>query len=590
MAVLPTTLGALDAIPPHLAYRVRAVIAALPAKGTALDPALLERLARLLVDGEPWLGAEPGLAELGLWMVEPRHAVALRRRGCEWLALFPTVEVIKRLAVIATDPHTPAPVREQAIASLGDRELRAKHPATRWATEAVQLADEALVKLADATPRVAVASEALSIAMRHVQWEGAFATFARAPGSWGAALECFASPALARVLLVCFEDVAAAHRVRALRLVAATLGEEAVPMLVARATRAPEVEKLEMLLLVIALVGERAIGALEDAIRGLPGADRARARAKWQLQRRGSVPTVSALRVARSTAVIAPEDRERLCGIAADELAAPAKFARYAEPFYYVLWAQLVRGSNDPARARELVAAHPESQRLVGELVLVELARRGRVAQLCSTARALGKDDFGAMQLALWGRPFAALELASAAPQHTPELVYARALASYRAGRADLARRVLADDPPAAALVADDAAPTFPGPNEQWLVAHAADSRPALVALAGGLDVIAANGKPAPFDAEPDVTSFEAFAALARRVDRSLAGATVYVAGELEYMAKRALADRIAKAGARLVGGPFPGTDFYIRAKSAPAALIAELERHGARRLDEAEL
>ncbi|HEX4453769.1 MAG TPA: hypothetical protein VH143_23020, partial [Kofleriaceae bacterium] len=244
MAVLPTTLGALDAIPPHLAYRVRSVIAALPAKGTALDPALLERVARLLVDGEPWLGAEPGLAELGSWMVEPRHAPALRRRGCEWLALFPTVDVIKKLAAIATDPHTPAPVRDQAIASLGDRELRAKHPATRWAPEAVQLADEALVKLADATPPVAVASEALLVAMRHVQWEGAFATFARAPGSWGAAFECFASPALARVLLVCFEDVPAAHRVRALRLAAATLGEEAVPMLVARATRAPEAEKL----------------------------------------------------------------------------------------------------------------------------------------------------------------------------------------------------------------------------------------------------------------------------------------------------------------------------------------------------------
>jgi hypothetical protein len=578
------------AIPPHLAHRVRSLISALPAKGGALDAALLERLARLEADGESWLGAEPSLAEVGVWMTESRHAVELRRRGCQWLAMFPTVETVRRLAAIAADAQTPRPVREQAILALGDRELRAKHPSTRWAPGAVQLADEALVKLAEAATSAGnIASEALPIAMRHVQWEGAFATFARAPGLWGAALECFASPALARVLLVCFEDVPAMHRARALRLVAATLGEEAVPMLLARAPRAPDGDKLEMLLLVVALAGERALGTLEDALRDQPGAALVRARAKWHLQRRGLVPTIQALRVARATSVIAPADRERLCGAAADDLAALVRFARYAEPFYYTLWAWLVRGSRDPARARELVVAHPTSQSIVGELYLAELARRGRVTRLIEVARSLRAEDVGAMHLALWGRPLAALELAATARHHTPELAYARALACYRAGRVDLAQRVL-DDPPPAEVVEDAAPPAFPGPNEQWLVANAAETRPALVALAGGLGVIAANGKPAPFDAEPDATSLDPLQAVARRVDRQLAGATVYVVGELEYMAKSALAERVAKAGARLVGGPFPGTDYYVRGAACPPAVIAELERHGARLLDQGTL
>jgi len=579
----------MDAVPPHLAYRVRSLVAALPAKGTALDAALIERLAQLEHDGEPWFGAEPALAEVGLWMTEAKHAVELRRRGCAWLAMFPTVETVRRLAAIAGDSNTPPPVREQAIVALGDRELRAKHPATQWSQAAVQLADEALVKLAETAARTGAASDALPIAMRHVQWEGAFATFARAPARWGAALECYASPALARVLLVCLEDIPAIHRVRVVRLVAATLGEEAVPMLLARAPRAPEVDKLEMLLLVVALAGERAIGTLEDALRGQPNADLVRARAKWHLQRRGVVPTVQALRVARATAVIAPAERERLCGLAADDLAAAVKFGRYAEPFYYTLWAHLVRLARDPARARELVAAHPDSQRIVGELYVAELARRGRIGQLVAAARTLRLEDIGAMHLAIWGRPLAALELAATARHHTPELVYARALACYRAGRVDLAQRVLAD-PPAVAVVDDSATPAFPGPNEQWLVARAPEARPALVALAGGLDVIAANAKPAPFDAEPDATSLEPLVSLARRVDRALAGATVYVAGELEYMVKTALAERVAKAGARLVGGPFPGTDFYVRGAACPPAVIAELERHGARPLGEDEL
>src|SRR5262245_19068701 len=260
----------MDAIPPGLRYRVRDVLRLLPDNATALEGIALERLRRLIDEGEPWLGVEHSLADIGYWMIEACHSIELRRQGCIWLTMFPSLDTVERLSGIALDAATPPPVREQAIWTLGYRQLRALHPATRWSSEAVQLADETLVKLGDAaTTTGKVASEELPLALRHVQWEGASAVFARAPGLWGEAIECFASPALARVLLVCLEDIPPQHRLRAIRLAAAVLGEEAVPMLLARAGQAAIDEKLEMLFTVIALVGEAKLGALEDALRGM---------------------------------------------------------------------------------------------------------------------------------------------------------------------------------------------------------------------------------------------------------------------------------------------------------------------------------
>ncbi|MEO6774875.1 MAG: hypothetical protein ABI467_18025, partial [Kofleriaceae bacterium] len=449
MADLPVTLGAMEAVPPGIRYRVRDVLADLPVQGGALDGVRAERLARLLDDGEPWLGADPSLADIGYWMIQPHQAVELRRRGCTWLTRFPSVQTSAKLAELALDPITPHPVREQAIWALGHRQVRGLHPSTLWSAEAVQLADEALVKLADAaTSASKITGEQLPLALRHVQWEGAFAMFARAPGLWGQALEGFASPALARVVLVCLEDIPPQHRLRALRLVAATLGEEAVAMLLARVPHAAIDEKLEMLFLIITLAGEAQLGLLEDTLRGMQFAELLRQRAKWHLRHRGVVPTVRGLRVARSTAVMPVAERAKRCGDAADDLGALTKFARHSESYLYRLWGWMVRGAADPIRARELVAAHPESQRIVADLYLVDLARRGRVKQLTVAAQTLQRADLGAMHLAIWGRPLAALELAATARLQTPELVFGRALACYRAGRPDLTERILTEDLP----------------------------------------------------------------------------------------------------------------------------------------------
>src|SRR5438874_10167955 len=121
MGDLPVELGGMDAIPPGLRYRIKDVLRLVPRDGSSLDGVALERITRLHQDGEPWLGADPSLAEVGYWMLDAKRPLELRRRGCMWLTLFPSVDTTKRLAAVALEPTTPQPVREQAIWSLGYR-------------------------------------------------------------------------------------------------------------------------------------------------------------------------------------------------------------------------------------------------------------------------------------------------------------------------------------------------------------------------------------------------------------------------------------------------------------------------------------
>jgi hypothetical protein len=188
------------------------------------------------------------------------------------------------------------------------------------------------------------------------------------------------------------------------------------------------------------------------------------------------------------------------------------------------------------------------------------------------------------MLLAIHGRPLAALELASTARAHTAELVCARAIACYRAGRPDLTDRILAEDLPPAEVVGDAALPPFPGPHERWMIDNAPAARPALSALADRASVINL-AKPAPDDAEPDTPSIDGTAAVTRRLGRGLPGSTVYLAGEFKSRDKDAIAAAIERAGARIVNGPFPGTDYYVHGDWCLVQTIAQLERQGARRL-----
>lgn len=511
----------MDGIPPGIRYRIRDVLARLTSEDLGGSVAPFE-LRQLLDECEPWIAADPGLAEVGYWLIDAARSVELRRFGCRWLTSFPSLATMNKLAIVALDPATPGPVRDQAIWALGHRQVCARHPSTLWSAAAVARADDALVDLADAATKAGrVCSRELPEALRHVQWEGASAIYARAPGLWGAAIECFGSPALARVLLVCLPDIPPRHRRRAAQLCAAVLGEEAVPMLCAHASQAPLDDRLEMLFLVIGLAGEAKLGLVEDALKQLPNAGHHRERAAWHLQHPGAVPVVRALRVARSLAAISVGDRVGRCGQAADDLRALSGFAPY-EPHVYRLWAWLVRGVRDPARAGELVAVNPQSQYDVGDLYLEDLARRGHVRLLISTAHALHRVDIGAMYLAMWGKPIAALELAATAPRNTPEVAVARSLGCYRAGRPDVAQRILEEDLPPPAIVDDESSSSYPGPHERWLIERAPEVQPAVVAVAAGLSGVLARAEPAPFDGEPDASRLAALDAIAQRAARPL--------------------------------------------------------------------
>jgi len=579
-------MSAPDAIPPGLRFRLDEAVAQLPAAGRGLDAVARDRWSRLVHDATPWLGAAPDTAAIGLELLDARHHRDVRELACDLLALTPSLDAAAKLAEVARDPGSPPSVRERAIIALGDRQLRDKHPATRWPSAAIALADDTLVALADAmTTAGRATSDALPLALRHVRGDGVSAVLSRAPGMWGNAIEAFASPACARVLLACLEDIPAQHRVRALRLATSVLGEEAVPLLRARAPSAPIDERLEMLALAIAAGGERHVPAFEDALRGFMMAAQARQRAAWHLQHPGVVPTVRGLAIARTTATIASEERTAACARAAEDLGALTRFARHVDAYMYTLWGWMVMGARDPVRARALVAAHPQAQEQVAALYFEDLARRGHVRALVTAAQTMAHHDVAALALAIWGRPLAALELAGTARTHTCELVVARALALYRSARPDLAASVLADDLPLAERVDAELPPRGLGPHERWLVDHAPAHRPALAALAGGLPAIVELAQPAPADAEADTASLAPIDGIARRLARSLAGATVYIAGERAGRDNAAVERALEARGARVVSGPFPGTDFYVPGEPAPISAIVQLERQGARAL-----
>jgi hypothetical protein len=579
----------MDAVPPALRYQLRDALS-LIADGE-LGGVGRTRWERVVTDGGAWVGADPSLAEIGYWMIDGKHGAELRTKGCQWLSFFPSVETVKRLAAVLADAGTPAPVRDAAIATLGDRQVRQRHASTLWTVETVQAADEVLAKLADAaTAEGKIASDALPIALRAVQTDLVAAIFAKAPGLWGNALEAFATAPLARVLFVSLPDIAPQHRLRVLRLIGATLGEEAVPLLIARARDAAIGERLEMLFLALTFGGEKHLPRLEETLQDMRIVDHLRKRARWHVQNKGVVPTVRGLRVARTTALMKPSERAQKCGQAADDLGALTKFERHPEAYLYQMWGWMVLGAKDPSRARELVGAHPESQGQVRDLYLEELARRGRIQQLAAAAQGATGADIGALWLAICGRPFAALELAATARLHTPELVCARALASYRAGRPDLAQRILAEDMPPSEITDLTELPPFPGPHEAWMIERAPTARPAIAALAAGINGVLALGEPAPLDGEPDRASLEPVDAVVRRLGRGFPGSTVYIAGELLVRDRALIEKSVVAAGARLVSGPFPGTDYYVFGDVVPVQIIAQLERQGARRIRDGEL
>lgn len=579
-------------LPPHVRYRFAEVQRLMPKTGDAPSDVLLTRLDLFLDEMEPWLAAQPELAEFGLELLDARQVPRLRQQGAVWLTSFPTKQTVEALAAVARDTSAPLDVRNQAVWTLGYRQRRGASASLLWRPEVVAAADVVLAELLDADAKAGkVTLEQLPLAARHAHSEVVFRALTKAPVLFGDAMECFADAPLAEALLEHLPQVSSEHRRRCIRLILATLGADAVPALQEKLEHAEFDDRIEALFLSVAFGDADAKEALRREFEGSTYARLFLGRIAWHDEHRGVVPTVRGLAVARVTAEHTPNAAlEAACGQAADDLGALTAFARHAEAYLYELWAWAVCGSNDPSRARTLAVAHPESEPLVRRLHVLDLARRGRVRQVQALVQGAQGGDFAAFQLAVNGRPLAALELASTTRRQTPSVVAARVLGCFRAGRADLAERLLKEDLPPSELVAGDQLPEFPGPHERWMAEHAPDVDPALTALVRGRDALLALAMAAPAEAEADAASLEGVQSIVKRLFRGLPNTTVYFAGEFKTMSKDALRAAVTKAGAREVHGPFPDTDYYLMGDWCEVTTIATLERQGTRKLRSGEV
>lgn len=589
-----------ETVPPAVRFLVREARVMLPIEGPLGEPSplFLERLEQAYDAGEEWLSAGPELAAFAHRLLDPREHPTTRRQGCVWATLFPSEEMVEALAAIALSEDEPIELRDQAAWSLGFRQAQRRSASLRWTEAAVAAADRALAQLVRRETAVGkVRLESLPEALRHVTAPEVLDELASAPILWGGAFEAFATERLARVLLDVLPDLGE-HRPRATRLAAATLGPECLPRLRALAAEADTGERLELLYAALAVGGQPELSAVEAAVAGFRRREPFLERARYHLANPGVFPTVRALRVARVTARIDAAERAAACARAADDFGVLPQWLPYAEGYLYDLWAWMVTGSEDPARARTLLALRPDLTRRLRQLALRDLAARGRVRRLMALAHEHKAPGLGALLLATHGRPFAALDLADKQREGSAESLASRVLGAWLAGRPDLSRALAATEAPPVAVV-DASEHTFPGPDELFHASHAAERRPALTALvraylrtAPGPERAAAVVEDllelchgAPPEAEPDVPDVALLDALESHVRRDVRGRSVYVAGELAGAERASIVARLEAMGARVVEGPFPGTDFFVLGRRCEVTTVAKLERQGARRL-----
>ena len=248
-----------------------AVFGALPTNGAALDAARLERLgARSQADGEPWLGADPALAEVGV--LDDR--VASRASSCAGGAACGS-RCSRRVETVTaarrdrrSTPQTPPAVREQAIRALGDRELarqasrdalgaRCGAVRRRGARQARRRRDQ----------RGNVASEAAADARCATCSGRARSRRSRARRACGAARSSASRRRRSRACCSCASRTCRPCIALACCGSSRRRSAKRPCRCCSRARRGARRRRaLEMLLLVVALAGESALGTLEDAL------------------------------------------------------------------------------------------------------------------------------------------------------------------------------------------------------------------------------------------------------------------------------------------------------------------------------------
>jgi hypothetical protein len=544
------------------------------------------RLREAYEQGERELSASRSLEDMGYDLLDKDNEEEVRVQGCVWLTLFPSREMVFTMRRIALDPQEPIALRNQATWTLGFRQLQHRHDALHWSPELVGIADEALLALLrESRKEGAPELSQLMSACRHVASEALLDALAEDVVRAAPAIEAFATPKLAHALLAKLREIPSEHALRAVRLVGYALGAEAAPGLLAYAAAedAPLAAKVGALFTALAVDAERARPAVEAFI-ATQTFDRVhRARLAWHDAHPGAHPIVRMLAIARTTATIEPEDRAARCLEATRDLAELAAIEPFNETYLYAMWRHLAYRSRDPAAIRACVESHEDALDRAPHMIgpyLEALAASGRFDKLGQVAAKQGRTDEATWLLATHGRPFRALAMRKLAPRSTPRAVAGQALALFLCGRPDLAELALSVEKPCC----DFGSEAFPGEEERWRMEHVPETAASIRACVDGMPALLGAIRGAEEPADPDLMDFALLGELERVLRRDLSGATVCIVGR--FSEARAIEAALTAKGARVVSGPFPGTQYFVAAPDADLGAIGRLTNMGARQLD----
>ena len=543
-----------------------------------VDAIFWPRLERTFERERTTFPRTPELRSLADVLLRADNHERARVLGCTWLGAFPSVETMNRLAALLHDAREPDAVRNEAARVLGRRTLVARDELVFWTPETVAAADAALVRAARWPAEQRSRLPELAFALRSVTAPEWLELAASAPLAHQESLEAFASPALGRALLAVLPQLAPEHGLRLVRLVGQALGAEAAAPLLAYAAAAPPAERETALMTALALDAAQAEPLVATYLAGHTFRTALEARCRLQRSHPGRLPLVEALAVARTTATIAPSERAERCATAASAFAAAAAVEPFAESYLFGMWRGVAIQSADANAIAKAIDASPDTlghDPRTLRAYLDALAATGRFRDLRRVTRAHGDTDHAVLLLARYGRPYLALATRDLLGHPALEGVVGEALASFLAGRPDLAEGALATLGIGASAALDA--------DQSWLLAHAPpEETEALRAAQSGVAGLLALCRPAPEGADPDEVDLSL--TRARRTTDDLAGAAVYLAGT--FANEAALASSLEARGARIVSGPFAGTHFYVAAPDAKPATLARLDALGARRID----
>jgi len=534
-----------------------------------------QRLSALLHAGEGELSQFSTLRQVGYHLID-QPDIDAQRLGCVWLTLFPEVETMERVARLALDDSRPPAVRDQAAWTLCFRQRQTRHPSLHFSPEAETVADRSLLTLLDRGGLAALPQ--LAAGLRHVCAPEILDWLARDVVAAQDAIECFATPALARAACQAALDLDSGAGTRALTLASATLADEVLPQLREALERAPTLaHRIEAAHCLVSLEPS-ALGAAERAVRqGNPFPEASLSLVRYHAAHPREFPTLRGLQVARRTATLSSAVVAAHCRAAAEPLLAYATQAYAATHPHVEFLAYLVHAANDPALTLRLFDQFTDvfgAEHAGLPAPLAPLAQAGRFSDLERLARTTGEFAKASWELARHGRPYRALALLRSVPAHDVWSTAARVLALFTAGRPDLAERVLVAAQPAPLL--DDG--PFPGAEERYQMQQLGANTP-LGALSSQRPYELLQYIVPGAQGEPDRVDVSLLFSEAELLLPTLRGKSIVLLGEAAR--DQALLERLHAAGAQVLSGPFPNADYFVDGPGAARDQVSRLRAAG---------